>query len=380
MVVRRSVCAVALILAGLVPAPAAAARPASAVPASAVPASAVPASAVPEVYLHGRAGCDVRTGQWSVLWELNHAAEPLAVTGAVDPISGATLQFGAVSDRLQAVETLPGSATAAGLMVTVTSAGNPAARSHARTLALPAGCEVKPVVSCSEEEMARYAHTFDPALGYAAVRVANDVYCENQGHFVYLSDLPELMPGSYGSTPGYRLYLGTTIGSGVGIRVLQVDIVPCGYQLHLTFDFPRQTAVGGPTTQSLTLGGPAAPGNLSTGPVGSFRSPPGVCIAPVLVRTELHCDNSFGLVLRNGPEAALPAVVHLSGPNVFQDVPVLPGRTVSVLLAPVPPPRTVVATIAQFDFTTVVQRRVGCVRGRAVFAPGALTPRRFRFF
>jgi hypothetical protein len=368
MVVRRCVLAIAVTLAGLVTAPAAA-HPDPTVAATAV------LDAVPEVYVNARAGCNVRTGQWSVLWELNKAAEPVTVTGALDPISGATLHFGVVSDRLQATETLPGTATAAGLTVTVTSASNPAARSHSRTLALPGGCAVRPVVSCPEETA--YAHTFEPALGYAVVRVANDIYCDNQGRTVYLSDLPELAPDVYGSTPGYRLFLAGSIGRGTGILVLQVDVVPCGYQLHLTFNFPPLTATGGPTTGSLTLGGPNAPGNRSTGPVGSFRSPPGVCVAPAVVRRVLHCDNSFGVVLHNGSGAALPAVLELSGPNVFQSVPVLPGQTVSVLMTPVPPPRTVTLRIGGLDFTTVVQPTVACARGRALFSRPPV-PRRFR--
>jgi hypothetical protein len=343
-----------------------------------VPSVSQPAAEVPEVYVTGEASCDVSTGRWLVLWSLNPANGPWTVTGVRDPVNNLALTpvAGRNPGSFDVTERLAGTATAAGLTFSMTTPANPVARSQSRTMALPGGCEVKPLTACPSVNDARYSHTFDPATGQATIMVANGVYCSNYSRRVFLAARLEITAAHYGSY-GYPLQVDGPLGRAgsatlpgwvSGIEVLQVDTVPCGYQLYLTFDFPApETITGGPVTLSRTLGAPNPPGNLSTGPVGSFAAPTHACTNPSVPKYRLLCGGGLAITLANGPDAPLVAAFEVASPQGGDLIPVPPGGTGSFsMTAVLALPMTIFVRVAGVQIASIVLPKTVCVRGRAL--------------
>jgi hypothetical protein len=291
--------------------------------------------------INGSAYCDAEGGTWQLHYFIeNQSPSTVVIESAVDAVTGAVLtptrtQLPSFSGA-EVMTVAAATATNAGLTVTLRRSDRSQSTRLTEQLLLPAGCAAKPATPCVTTTAARYRHTLDMIRGVATVELVG----------------PRLCPGQFDPviaevrTPDGDLYDfgGRGFDSRVTKASFSVNRPRCGSELRLFFE-PSGGAYEDPRWN---LGGTAAPGNRSAGPLGRQPLAGPACQPLPTVSLTAQCDRTFIARFTNGAAANLPARFwygEMAGEQtVYLKLFTLePGESFSVVIRPAQPTNTVFA-------------------------------------
>lgn len=309
-----------------------------------------------QLSVSGEAECLHASGEWVITWTLTNQrnrdatitaitstpSTPVTVVGGSTALSGSVIpkKVASTLGKLEATQTVPGSASSAKLEIKVTwpqDNGNDKIDTSTQegTVTFVGGpCTAPP--TCIDAAKASYAHTFDGPAGKATVRLKGDLpLCEGDSQSFSL--VSYYAPAAVALWPQYAYDTDSaTIDREHPSIDLSVDVPGCFTQVDLVWGgkdvIIDPMVAGGARYNDLKLGSGGAPGNRSEGGHGWYNGGNLTCAVPAATLVSA-CDGSVTVHLTNGADAHYAAPFKVTAEGGFDSgVSVAPGESKDVVV------------------------------------------------